>query len=310
MKTLVSITLSIILPFMGLTAQAADSPQPKSKAFCLSAVTKGLVTANPKAKTWSTSKPEQQRFMSTYYDGAVADLHKVDDDKVLQAIATGSSAKLQDFFAKGGFANMPVRIPAGGHAVGVLFDLLVDWKTVGEQKDISIRRPQGGYDDYSGAQMLEFEAFSLEGHKYPLFRIETRQGWDVYLVEAADGENLQASDFPARAKALLGLPREEADYEKLNFPSVLMSADVDISWMVGMRVPGFSIDEAVKKIKLRLDEKGARAQSAVAFTTRGMDSSYTIQRSFYVIFTREGLNFPPFVALAAPDSWVKQGSND
>lgn len=69
---------------------------------------------------------------------------------------------------------------------------------------------------------------------------------------------------------------------------------------------GFKINEAVKKIRLRLDDRGARAESAVAMVMRGANAGvYTLDRPFLVIFSKPGLNFPAFVALSGPDSWTK-----
>lgn len=289
-------------------AQQVTATDIHSKAFCLTAVFKGLQMANPTNALWSTPKLAQENFMTTYSSGAKADLPQLKDK--VEAIATNDSQRLNDWFADHGFPGMNVQILQGGQAVGTVFDLLVDWKVPGQKKDISVWRGESLYDYYEGAKMLTsdhgFTGFKLDGHNYPLFQLNTRQGWQVYLVESADGDDPEAFQLPERAKALLALVRSSVDYEELNFPVVQMATDVDISWMAGMQARDFRIDEAIKKIKLHLDEKGARAESAVAFTSRGLGPPfYKIQRPFYVIFTKDGLNFPPFVALAAPDTWAK-----
>ena len=209
---------------------------------------------------------------------------------------------------------MNIQIPGGGKAVGSVFNLLVDWEVPGLQSRIHEAKPGG--KEHTTWQAVEmnheyggFDTFRVGERPYPLFQIRTRQDdWCVYLIETVENEeNCSPEKLPARAKELLELPRTMLRCEKVTFPVVAMSDGVDVSWLTGMSVPGFRIDEAVKKVKLRLDEKGARAESAVASITRsGGEASYVVDRSFYVIFMKDGLNFPAFVATAERDSWVKE----
>ena len=295
--------------FLSVSAVAVEA-KPRSQAFCLAAVFKGLVMANPSDAVWSpkSATKDQRAFLDRYNGAARQDLLLL-PDTLVSALVTTDKDLLNSWFAEHGFPDMNIRIPGKGIAIGTVFDLLVDWQVPGKKKEIYFEREGGGYDHYQGVEMEKevnaFSGFEVQNYNYPMFRLETRQGWQVYLVET-DDQNIPDSHLPARARSLLAMPRQLAHYEKVSFPAVVMSASVDISWLKGLEVAGFGIDEAVKKIRLRLDDKGARAESAVAFVSRSASSAgYTIRRPFYVIFYKDGLNFPPFVALAAPDVWVK-----
>lgn len=257
--------------------------------------------AHPDVSGWKTVDDVQSSFFRRY-GSAFEDLDGL--DAYLSAIHTHDAAALNAWFAERGFPAMNVNIPAGGSAIGSVFDLLVDWQVPGKKKSLYVDRNM-----YQGVQMTasnSMRAWNLDGHVYPMFELATAgsDGWRVYLVET-DQVPLDLL-APSRASKLLRLERSSADVSKLEFPSVEMAMDVDVSFLKGMEAPGFRIDEAIKKVKLRLDDKGARAQSAVAYTMRGIERGvYTIDKPFFVIFHREGLNLPPFVAIAGKEHWVK-----
>jgi len=308
----IGVLVVVMTPSVGTSS--AETPNVGSSAFCLPAIFKGLQVANPNNDNWLTANDEQREFMTAYNLGANADLPLLQDK--VAAIATGNQAEINTWFAQHGFPDMKISIPSNGKAVGTVFDLLVDWKVPGRKMSFALRSNNGAsLDWYQGVKMSasegNFVGYKLEGYDYPLLQLDVSQeGWRVYLieVEVADGDNPKPSDLPICAKGLLARNRTKVDYGDIIFPAVEMATDVDIKWIEGMRVPNFNIDEAVKKVRLRLDDKGARAQSAVAYISKGIkfSPSYSITRPFYVIFTKDGLNFPAFVAISATDTWIKE----
>lgn len=277
-----------------------------SSAFCLPAVNNALQLANPNGEPWTTTNETQVRYFERYGKSGF-DLSGLAN--YLKGFVTKSASALNEWFAGHGWPNMNISFPSDGLGIGSIFDLLVDWLVPGKKKDGGLGIRQGdNWVFYEGAEMRPSEglmAHTLNGYEHPMFELTTREGgWKVFLVEA-DGP-CDPLDLPAKAADLLARDRTTYTFQKLEFPFVQLEADVDISWMEGLANDGFRIDEAVKKVKLALDDKGARAQSAVAFAMRGMESGvYKIELPFYVIFWREGLEFPAFVALSAPDSWIK-----
>jgi hypothetical protein len=277
-----------------------------SSAFCLPAIDNGLQLANPQRKAWTTVNETQERYFADYgrsrFDLAGLAAY-------LKSKVTNSADELNQWFAENGW-TLNLSFPPEGLGIGSIFDLLVDWKVPGKkmQGGINIRQ-DGDWVFYEGGEMdpsAGLTACKVDGHEHPMFEVSTLQpGWKVFLVES--DAPCDPMDLPRKAAELLARGRTDYSFEKLAFPFVRLEADVDISWMVGMRVEGgFRIDEAVKRVKLTLDDKGARAQSAVAYLMRGMELGvYKIELPFFVIFQQEGAELPAFVALSAPDSWIR-----
>lgn len=289
-----------------VTAIAANTPPNlwTTQAFCLSAVYKGLATANPAKAPWQTSNQVQKNFL-TSYERAMSDLAVTGQNT--HAIATSDNKALEQFFAQHGFPGMNISIQ--GKAVGAVFDVNVAWPTPGEQTTVRSNAAGGEHTYYRAAQMSEgVTAYQVNGSKYPLFKLKTNQpGWHVYLIEAEYVPG-HAANLPAVANVLLARHRAKHEtFSRLTFPVVGWQGDMDISFLKGMQVPGFSIDEAIGKAKLHLDEKCGHASSGVALVSRGgpAPDMYEINRPFYVMFHKDGAVFPAFVAIANPDSWTK-----
>jgi hypothetical protein len=277
-----------------------------SSAFCLPAIDNGLQLANPEGKAWTTVNGTQERYFADYGRSRF-DLAGL--ASYLKSKVTNSATELNQWFAENGW-TMDLRFPPEGLGIGSIFDLLVDWEVPGKTKEIGIYiRQDGDGVLYEGCEMRPssgLTAHKVDGHEYPMFEVSTLQpGWKVFLVES--DAPCDPMDLPRKAAELLARGRTGYNFKKLKFPFVRLEADVDISWMEGMAVEGgFRIDEAVKKVRLTLDDKGARAESAVAYMMIGLESGvYTIELPFFVIFQQEGAELPAFVALSAPDSWIE-----
>ncbi len=277
----------------------------KSNAMSLAAIISGLQLANPSADIWTTCTEVQQDFIKQYLSGTLVDLQNLKE--YLEGIVTSDSAVINKWFADRGFPGMDINIPLGGQGVGTVFDLLVDWEVAGKKRDIFLPSVTGVIEGVQMEPSSSMHAWTLEGYEHPMFELETRQDdWKVFIVETDEAPtNLE---LPQQAMHLLSRQRTPFQLNKLLFPSVEMNLDVDVSFLVGMHNDsGFSIDEAIKKVKLSLDDKGARAQSAFYMVRRGLERGvYTIDKPFYVIFWKDGLNFPAFVAIAAPEHWKKK----
>ena len=101
-----------------------------------------------------------------------------------------------------------------------------------------------------------------------------------------------------------------------------MEIDVNLEWLIGMgleKTP-FQIREAKKIVRLKLDDKGARAQSAVAIVIDGcslprgeIPPIYRFTKPFFIIFANDNISIPPFVAIVSQDAWnvvLSSSTND
>ncbi len=277
----------------------------ESRAMCLAVIFEVLKRANAKGE-WETNE-FQRKFLEQYQKGSIADLPGL--EKYIEACVTTESHILNDWFNEHDFPGMQVNIPPKSIGIGTIFDLLVRWKVVGTKELILINKKlfQGVGMKPSSAM----KAWTLEGYKYPMFEIDTRDdGWKVFLVES-EGQysNLE---IPGKAAELLALQRAKYEIDELHFPSVSMEMDVDVSFLIGMKMQDLRLDQVIKKVKLRLDKEGAHARAAMAavFSLGASETPkkiYIIENPFFVIFWREGLNFPPFVAIADKECWEPAG---
>ena len=144
-----------------------------SRAMCLGGIFKGLEMANPERLDWATVDEAQVDFLKRYSKGALADLPSL--EMYLDGLATSDAAALNCWFAKHGFPGMNVTIPNGGHAVGTIFDLLVDWQVPGKKRDVyarSIGEWFGGVEMRPSQALLAWE---LSDHEHPIFELQTKQ---------------------------------------------------------------------------------------------------------------------------------------
>lgn len=231
--------------------------------------------------------------------------NSVDLSQYLKGKVTSDAVELNAWFADNDWPGMDISIAPNGLGVGSIFDLLVDWQEQGTKSPVYIDQVR-----YEGVKMdgsASLKGYQLQGYDFPMFELATRQnGWRVFLVET--DASYTGIELSTRASEVMDFSRQPYDFRTLQFPQVDFEANVNIKWMEGMKVEGgmFSIDETIKKVRLRLDDKGARAQSAVAMMTRSIPVGvYSIARPFFVIFWHEGLSLAPFVAISANDSWKK-----
>ncbi|KXK08766.1 MAG: hypothetical protein UZ21_OP11001000318 [Microgenomates bacterium OLB22] len=105
--------------------------------------------------------------------------------------------------------------------------------------------------------------------------------------------------------------------EGVIFPMVDMDIKEDMSWILGLSAQAADgrpavISQAVRQDKLRMNHRGARAQTAVAMAVmRGMSPPpLVIDRPFVVWFDRAGLPFPIFSAYVTQEHWREPDTLD
>jgi len=281
--------------------------QAQSTGFSVHSVWKALSHAAPDGQ-WKVANEYQRSFLVRYGYSASQDMGKLGPE--IAGIYSRDQAELDRFLAQNGFADMRITIPPGGAAVAAVLDVKVDWLVAGVPTEIYLNGVA-----YPAVQMDQndnvAELYKTD-HSLPIFSIQTMdKEWKVWLIEVKEGQ-YKPEDLTEYAVQFLNLKRERmSDYKKVRFPMVTLDAAVDISQFKGLaaKSTGFSIDEAVKQIRLKLDDKGARAQSAVAFSTRSLSApkEYVFERPFLVVFWKEGLALPVFVAYCDKDSWQDPG---
>jgi len=99
---------------------------------------------------------------------------------------------------------------------------------------------------------------------------------------------------------------------------VKLGQQVDISWMKKLATtcdngdPAW-LEKALQETRLRMNEEGARAESAVALGGQRMTTAsppppdYVIDRPFLAWWGKPDLPIPIFVGYITPENWVNPG---
>lgn len=171
--------------------------------------------------------------------------------------------------------------------------------------------------------------FGSKIHKYPIACLATKSNDAMYMSTKVNvvmymtiidsvPDNIDGLGLIMKAEEL-SKNKQFTDYNfgGLRFPMVNINQGVDIGWLKGMATVGkdnlpYYISQALQQNKLRINEIGARAQSATAISVRLMSAvppppDYTIDRPFLVWFERRGLSKPIFAAYVTEEDWRNPG---
>jgi serine protease inhibitor len=98
---------------------------------------------------------------------------------------------------------------------------------------------------------------------------------------------------------------------------VKLAQTPNISWLVDLEADGddgrpYLIAEALQQTRLRMNEFGVRAESAVALAVAAGSfrsaPRYVLDRPFLIWIERTGLSIPLFVGHIGTDDWDNPGS--
>lgn len=192
-------------------------------------------------------------------------------------------------------------------AVASILDVLVEWLTKGDAVDIA--NAKGTFEGVRLKQgVCAFQ--DTETHGHPVVKIRTKTD-DVLCMSIC--ERLPDDEFAIHWKVQhLQSIKKPYDCEGVIFPMVHYDRQVDISWLKKLRTgPGgeyWEIAEALQQTKFRMNEFGARAESAAAMGMeyRLMDISkpwVVIDEPFVLWIERPGISMPLFSGTFAEDVW-------
>ncbi|MCH7604459.1 hypothetical protein IID24_00455 [Patescibacteria group bacterium] len=230
----------------------------------------------------------------------------------IQSMASSDAATLNRFLREKGFS---IELdPFGDNEFGVvsILDLLVRWLNTGTVKSI---HANGTGREFPGVRIggEDVSFYSAPPHEHPIAGLVTKSPDMVYMTMLDD----PPEEFALVAKA------EELSHEKkfsfefggLVFPMVSLDQMVNIGWLIKMATirsddrPA-EISQALQQTKLRMNEVGARAESAAAVgvvTLGGPMPDHTIDQPFLIWIERPGLVTPLFVGHITEEDWSNPG---
>ncbi len=258
-------------------------------------------------RVWNLANDLQRRFLSDFC-GICWD--EVEGIPEIESIASFSTDEINAFLKERGFTIQLKPWSPPNFGVASVLDLLVEWIEAGEATLVTAddgRQFPGVRISGAGVRF-----FSAPGHPDPVAGLESKSGDRVYttMLDQPPG----GFDLIAKAQELTRNKQPSQEYGGLIFPMVDLNQEVDVSWLIDMSTSSEDdlpaiIAQALQQTKLRMNEIGARADSAAAIAVRGIPQpDYVINRPFLVWFERDSLGQPLFVGHITPDDWRNPGS--
>ena len=257
---------------------------------------------------WAPQSPAQTRFLTNGFWATCMDLAHLPE---IQSLAAYTADEINDFLASKGYSIKLNPWPVGtGFGAASTMDVKEEWSTPGDV--VTIRTLLGTFP----AVRIKKDGFSIlasEGHPNPLIALNTVSGDTVYITMG----DAPTSPEALEAKVMDLFERRGPTPSRFGgvvFPMVSLDQTTELSWLKGMIGRGdrdeATITQAIQQTKFKMNEKGARAQSAVAIgMTRSMaPPDHTIDKPFLVWILRTGVHRPIIAAHVTQESWVNPGS--
>jgi hypothetical protein len=292
--------------------------------YCMSttAATYPIVTALVEAekilgpdRQWKPANEVQARFLTEYF--AVCRHEKVPE---IESLASWDGAGISEFLAQRGFHMTAPAIAPPFFATASVLNLPVEWAGIGVVT--VIRRGLFWLRKFPAVRIpfRYVRFFRSAGHRHPIAQVSTKSGDDVYMT--MHKKPRIGFDLVARAQELSRDRRPVYEYGGLVFPMIKLEQGVDIDWLVGIETTELHdqpalVGVAIQQTRLRVNEVGARAESAVVaygpvtasrFGPRQRPKpDHVIKRPFLIWFERKGLSKPLFVGHIAEQDWKNPG---
>ena len=293
----------------------ATGPARLSSSFAAYPIVAALKAADAflgPEREWRAVRAEQERFLAGFFAAGRAE---VDGIPELESLAARDATELNDFLELRGFP--PFFIPFDERRLGVasVLDLLVEWAHEGHATEIA--REDGRRFPAVRIASGDVRFLRPARHRSPVARLATKSGDAVFMTMLDDPPAGLA--LLERAYALSRAGKEIDDFDGLVFPMVHLDQAIGLEWLVGLVTDDeeglpWEIEAALERNRLRMNEVGARAESAVmlqmVWAAIGPEpkSDHVIDRPFLVWFERDGLSRPLFAAYVAEEEWRNPGA--
>jgi len=288
-----------------------------SKTQCVYPQVDCLVAAEKiigKNREWYPVNEEQKDFINKIFDKCRQEVGGMSE---LESIASWHTPEINNFLKEKGFDIELKEFQPGEFGTASVLDVLVKWECEGKH----IKWVSAKNKEFDAAKMPNetVDYFTAEGHNYPIAKLLTQDNMYSVYMTMLDNEPEQLDLMNIAAK-LQGSLEPNDDYESLIFPCVDLDEKVDISWLLKMQTSddtgnSYEISQAVQQTKLRMNEKGARAESAAAVGISITSAiapinkpDYIIDKPFLVWFDKPGLSQPLISGYMAEDVWDRPES--
>lgn len=267
---------------------------------------------------WEASQGIQEIFVHEFYPTYRA----FTSIPQISSVASADNEVLKKFLADNGMAiDVPPFAP-GDFGIAALLDAMVRWEQPGDREKLSV---DGVSYDAVFLDKMQVRCYRLKDHPYPVFELRTSQE-DLKVFITPTNEHFGVGDDPGVPELVTAsimeltqgqLPwRVNRDYWGVVFPMVNITQMQNVSFIEGVKIitpqwTPYQITQATQKNRLRINEIGARAQSAVITHLQVMGASpapYRITQPFLFWIIQEGCELPLFSAYITKEDWKDPGS--
>jgi len=258
-------------------------------------------------RVWEARNAMQAHYLEEFFAACRGEV----DISEIESIASWEADVINRFLAERGFSIQLEPFDPLTFGVAAVLDLLVEWIQEGTVTTVVT----DGVDQYPGVRIAKkgVSFFTAPGHSNPIARLATKSGDKVYVTMLDDPP--EGFDLVAKAEAFSAGLEICWDYDGLVFPMITLDQEVNISWLLGMETVQEStgrrawVTQALQQTKLRMNEKGARVESAAAAAVTleaciMPKPDYVINKPFLIWFERDGLSRPLFVGHITTEDWT------
>lgn len=295
-----------------------------SKTTVFSAMVSALVKAEDilgPNRVWTPVTREQKDFLDRYFT-LREEVTSAFSSEELHSLASYSTEELNRWLTQEGFNVQLQEFDEEEFGIVSMLDVLVNWLRSGETHTLPTDRGmfpavrmKDGWRDESGQWIDAFVIHESPTYAHPVAKVFTQTGDAVYMTIAdKEREGFSLLEKIESIKSELNPSRD--DIEALIFPMIDLNQEVDISWFRYMWTTGEDgfagiIGQALQQTKFKMNQHGARAKSAVAFSvSRGISLPpiIMIDRPFFLWIERPGLSMPLFAAYLSEEVWKDPGN--
>lgn len=244
---------------------------------------------------------EQKTFLEDFWKWN-RDLKKVP----VESRADFNSSVINEWLKEKGFDIHLDPVCSPEFAVASVLDALVIWKKKGNPCKLEGRdgKTYDGVRLDSGFQIF----YTPETGKF--VQIQTKSGETVCMAFHDNYTELDQFGLTKYAMKINDtMIPDSSNPSSVTFPMINCDQKVDITFLKGMSLDGFNIGEAFQQTRFRMNEEGARAESAVAMGFRGMILCnpywFEINAPFILWINSPKTKYPIFTGYFAQDTWEK-----
>lgn len=261
-------------------------------------------------KSWKSVNKTQTRFLE------FLEVCRKDEVKEIEFEISDRAEVINEFLQKKDFSIRLEPFPANTLGFASVLDIIVEWLHLGEK--VLIDAKNGGRYDAVRIKKdgLSFYESTIRGYKHIVACVKTKSGDMVFITvpkEPLEGLDLVelADDISRNMDILPGR------YDGIRFPMVDLNIINEIGWLEGLSTTNklgmpAEIIQAVQQIKIKMNEKGARFQSATAMgiTLRSVSvpQDLIIREPFLLWVGRRELEKPLIAAFVTQESWKNPGN--